>query len=379
MIKVRIDKADKDTFWYSKCIGHEFSVIEWNREREWFRCTFDAKGILKSDCTVLSDDTSAPEHKGWCIKRTPENAEVLNKWANQTNDGSFYNSARGYICSSTVDLDKAPNHKPDGFIELPTVEEFFSKVGYNTITNNCLQDDQFSDIRNALKKDGEGILELTSSGRGHLGDVVGCIRTIQSSLEIKAKKLTEIFKDQKAKHNERPKEEVKKFYPGLYTQKLFDLMNQDHGLILTEGQMHDIIQCVKSLDAEEAKQEVSEELIPFDLQKWETNKYDVVQRNGLGAEVIKTNYKGECPVIAICKISDEEEVCHKFSLCGSKFIGGDKFTTDHDLFLRPKQETVYVNVYHGKEFPTKEKAQLSAMHNNSVQYIETIEVKKSVK
>lgn len=57
MLKVRIDKAEKETFWYSNKIGQEFNVENWIGYKEWYRCTFDAKGILKSDCTVLQSDT----------------------------------------------------------------------------------------------------------------------------------------------------------------------------------------------------------------------------------------------------------------------------------------------------------------------------------
>lgn len=63
MLKVRIDKAEKETFWYSNKIGQEFNVENWIGCKEWYRCTFDAKGILKSDCTVLQSDTQPEQQK----------------------------------------------------------------------------------------------------------------------------------------------------------------------------------------------------------------------------------------------------------------------------------------------------------------------------
>lgn len=46
-------------------------------------------------------------------------------------------------------------------------------------------------------------------------------------------------------------EPMEKVYPGSHNQKLFDLMNKNHGLVLSESEMQDIIYCVKSLTKKE--------------------------------------------------------------------------------------------------------------------------------
>jgi len=58
-MRVKIEKSDKDTFWYSNKIGQEFNVIDWYGAPDWYRCTFDAKGILKSDCSIVSPPSEA--------------------------------------------------------------------------------------------------------------------------------------------------------------------------------------------------------------------------------------------------------------------------------------------------------------------------------
>ena len=62
-------------------------------------------------------------------------------------------------------------------------------------STNGLQD--HPEIRMALIKDAQLLLNAAMADSGHLGDIIGGIRTIQASMEIKAKKLSEIFKDQK--------------------------------------------------------------------------------------------------------------------------------------------------------------------------------------
>jgi hypothetical protein len=65
------------------------------------------------------------------------------------------------------------------------------------MTMNGLSNEEFQQIRNSLVKDAEQLLSICNRNTGHLGDVVSGIRTIQSSMDIKAKKLWEMFEEQK--------------------------------------------------------------------------------------------------------------------------------------------------------------------------------------
>jgi hypothetical protein len=65
------------------------------------------------------------------------------------------------------------------------------------ITMNGLSNEEFQEIRNKLCKDAEQLLAIAYSTTGHLGDIVSGIRTTQSSIDIKAKKLWEMFEEQK--------------------------------------------------------------------------------------------------------------------------------------------------------------------------------------
>lgn len=65
------------------------------------------------------------------------------------------------------------------------------------MTMNGLSNEEFQEIRNKLCKDAEQLLAIANSTTGHLGDIVSGIRTTQSSMDIKAKKLWEMFEQQK--------------------------------------------------------------------------------------------------------------------------------------------------------------------------------------
>lgn len=70
-----------------------------------------------------------PDFKGWCVERTPENAEVLNAWANNF-FGCNLKWNQGYILSEQVEGSCQDSKLHEGFILLPTAEAFFEKVGY---------------------------------------------------------------------------------------------------------------------------------------------------------------------------------------------------------------------------------------------------------
>lgn len=68
------------------------------------------------------------------------------------------------------------------------------------VTSTGLSGEQFKEIRAALIADAVCIINAANSNTGHLGDIVSCIKTTQSSLEIKTTKLWSIFQQQKNPH-----------------------------------------------------------------------------------------------------------------------------------------------------------------------------------
>ena len=134
-MKVRVDKSENEDFKFIE--GHEFEVFKTAKGRYYFS---ELMFINKSGCTVISDDLTKtvnhvqPEPKHYCIKRTPENAEVLNKWANSLElslNEKFFGED-GIMCYY---LKRAHIYffNTKGFAELSTVEDFFEKVGYEPI------------------------------------------------------------------------------------------------------------------------------------------------------------------------------------------------------------------------------------------------------
>jgi len=79
---------------------------------------------------ALPNEIPQLEPKDYCIKRTPENAEVLNRWANSLKN-SVKDQFWGTFDFMCFDLERAhAKTNIEGFTELHTVEEFFAKVGY---------------------------------------------------------------------------------------------------------------------------------------------------------------------------------------------------------------------------------------------------------
>ena len=62
-------------------------------------------------------------------------------------------------------------------------------------TNNGLA--EFEKERNSLLNDAKNLISLCASNEGHLGDIVGCLRTTMSSIAIKANRLQDVFNAQK--------------------------------------------------------------------------------------------------------------------------------------------------------------------------------------
>lgn len=252
MIKVRIDKCENPNFWYSKMV--EDTVFVKDNNINYLLLGSRTLVIERGDCTVISD--TQPEPKGYCIKRTPENAPKLNEWLKLI--GSGYNQNDGYVFSKPPTLSGClvQSHKQfEGFAELHSVLEFFEKVGYKPEPV-------------LIARAGEWV-KIVDIGIGNLYDLV-----LNKGYQL----LNDFFeggelrfsKDEKGDTNgfsndyiednglkfERcsaPIEEVKEselgecvsFYSRYFP--LFKHLNDEHGLLLLESEMQEIINVVNKI------------------------------------------------------------------------------------------------------------------------------------
>ncbi len=123
-----------ESAWYNSLGGLLIRVKQSKKDLGLYKLVGQKLLIDKGHCTVVPPvEQQEGEVKGWCIKRTPENADVLNKWASKQGTGDYFDDC-GYITSDINDKLGVSVFNHDSiknFTELPTVEEFFAKVGYN--------------------------------------------------------------------------------------------------------------------------------------------------------------------------------------------------------------------------------------------------------
>ncbi len=159
---------------------------------------------------------------------------------------------------------------------------------------------------------------------------------------------------------------------------LFKYMHEEHGLKLLDSELRDVIEIVNSIQKESVEEE-NQDRIPFDLEKWKTGKYDVISREGVSVDILKTDLKANETLVVVYHFGDNEE--HAYAITEDGMFHSSEDPHENDLFLTPKTTKVWVNVYHGRvEWISKEDAydnrdQLS----ETKKYIETIEVIKPVK
>ena len=321
-IKNDLPKVSEDA-WYFNLRSREYDVEEDLNEITCYKLVGQPLWIGKSDCAVLSDTSQEAkvEPKGYCIKRTPENAEVLNKWANNKEfpDGYvFYTNKDGYVYSEKICGNYCVGELHEGLTELFTVEEFFDKVGY---------------------------------------------------------------KPEPKCHA--PVEPVKTEYVPACSQtgELFGYMLSKHGLNFSTEDLKAIIEIANRSRVEEVKEEVIER-IPFDLEKWKTGKYDVVTRNGWNVYIIKTDLNDQWrkPLVGVLcygAIGKSRETVCSWSIKGEEHIG----ERPTDLFLIPKIKTVWVNVWHSEEHNSEFDAKfMSSLEDISkCKLMQTIQVAKPIK
>jgi len=386
LIKVKIEKVSKDSYWYNQMVGDTVLVEKYNHDN--FKL-YGSSGlfILKDDCTVLQDDTQ-PE-------RTPENAQVLNKWANENHSKRrhIYKANYGYMHSANIEDDNSDenyfcNSIHDGFTESFTVEEFFAKVKLQELRKIKVNPDPEPvliakagdkikfvshndtpdlEIFFTINKEYETIYDFYEGGRMDiLEDNQGYNHGLSEGFilekSIKFEKVSPPVVE--------PTKETIHF--SSRTDGLFRYMLSIHQLIFSTDELNDIIDIVYETanPKQPIEQRKEDNRISFDIELWKSGKYDIVTSKNYPFRLLCTdrNYE-DLPIFGFATIEGEEVGCG-YTWCG-------KGRKDHDLFLTPKKVSVWVNRFESKGYLSKEDAlrQNSALSLN-LKYIETIEVIK---
>lgn len=334
------------------------------------------RGISYKLCRkALPHEIPAPEPKGYCIKRTPENAEVLNKWANSVaGEGSFWANDMYIVAIIKENVVYADwSRKIDDFTEVFTVKEFFENVGYKPEPA-------------LIAKAGEWVkptyFDLCFNMTDDFGIALGKPLLLADDLMSPSYRLAVVDIEGNIQTNKDPMGNIKfeKCSAPIehIAHPLWIHMNEQHNLLLLEGELHDIINIANEMQSEKVSPiQEAEERIPFDLEKWKTGKYDVVQRNGLPAEILKTDLKSDDTLVVVQHFSDGSENVESRLSNGRVYFHNDN---EHDLFLIPKTETVWVNHFESPEYTSETMAiNESAFRPNGYKLIETIEVKRPIK
>lgn len=115
---LQINKIEDDCCWFN-----DTKTVEYRSSHNFW---------IKDCRKAFPHEIPAPEPKGYCIKRTSENAEVLNKWMTKLVESAPFFDV-GYVYSIPIDKSKNPYLHgiiKEGFTELFTTEDFFAKVNY---------------------------------------------------------------------------------------------------------------------------------------------------------------------------------------------------------------------------------------------------------
>lgn len=78
LLKVKVLKAGKPSYWYNNYIGEEFIVEDYNNIDYRVLEGKEAKNYIGKDDCELVEDFILPEK--WCIKATEENINILDEW-----------------------------------------------------------------------------------------------------------------------------------------------------------------------------------------------------------------------------------------------------------------------------------------------------------
>ena len=309
----------------------QIEVIDYDKDY------YDCEGLFiipKSICTVISDDTEHEEKelrkeepKGYYIERIEENSKVLNKWICTLIKDEYKGclSNKGFVYSANIDNSEIPytsDKRLEGYTELHTVEEFFTKVGYTPETILC-------DNKEPLIASNEHIDSIYNpiikSGRCYVQPIENVIHATYKTLE----KVKEIFESN----------QLKPSTPVPVVQKT------------TERTL-------------------------FDLKLWDTGKYDVVQRDGNFAKVIDID-----PSDGVKMVAKSTNGIKSYSNLNGIYLTIEQ--SDYDLFLVAKTETVWVNVFNSMDHKSlvsaKRDIETGFISSAGLKFMETIEITRPIK
>ncbi len=87
----------------------------------------------------------------------------------------------------------------------------------------------------------------------------------------------------------------------------------------------------------------------FDLEQYIKNPHKkIVTRDSKSVRIICTDKrKSIYPIIALCFMEDESEICHNYLPNGKEYLGED---SNDDLFFAPEKHEGWVNVYKGYDY-----------------------------
>ena len=118
----------------------------------------------------------------------------------------------------------------------------------------------------------------------------------------------------------------------------------------------------------------------FDLKEYlkDPNK-KVVTRDGRDVRIICTDRRKTIyPIIALCLMEDESEICHNYLPNGKEHVGED---SNDDLFFAPEKHEGWVNLYNlsegpylGSVYSSKEVAEAMSKKCGLHPYIATIKI-----
>ena len=87
----------------------------------------------------------------------------------------------------------------------------------------------------------------------------------------------------------------------------------------------------------------------FSLEEYHKNpNRKIVTRDGRNVSIICTDKrKSIYPIIALCFMEDESEICHNYLPNGKEYLGED---SNDDLFFAPEKHEGWVNLYKGNAY-----------------------------
>lgn len=120
----------------------------------------------------------------------------------------------------------------------------------------------------------------------------------------------------------------------------------------------------------------------FSLEEYLKNpNRKIVTRDGKSVRIICTDKrKSIYPIIALCLMEEESEICHNYLPNGKEHVGED---SNDDLFFAPEKHEGWINIYKDgdKYFPgdarfymTEKESKANSVKNGHYDYVGTVKV-----